>query len=866
MLTYLLSGIKLRTGTKPRLWRKRIYYIKFYSAGTARSTKETKDGKDGLSWDENFLFDGNDKDDFRVEVYQRHRFPRKRDELVVSLTSTFEDVVTKVNNNVFEESLRKDPSMSDDSSEAKFTLKFTFITAPHQGHDTQKRQADCDIGKAIQAAGAMHPTLTVVDPATSAVDEVPQLMGSVQTFETTWNVLLQRIELLSKISASIAQIHPYVSLAWFVVSSVNQILVKQKNCDDQVIRLAGTMSDVFAFVHDTNPLKTIEEHVEPLKLLIQQVMECADFIRDYAEHKGFVTRMVTSTFANVDTRISDYQSKLHELRDAFVRGITLQTRIIVGRLHDMVDDGADKIEISALKDLPYADGARHDQTKGCLPGTRETLLREIFEILNNPADDAPRVCLLIGVAGSGKSAVAHSIARWADVVSRNPNNLFSTIARDLADRDHQYRSALCKVIQASRSLRTSRVPMEQLEQLIIEPSKDVRPIGPLVIVIDALDECGDQANRQHLLPALSRLITDTSFPTNLRFLITTRPENDILDDILDQLPSDPRLVCKEMGDILKQSVDADIERFIHHSLDKYSSELQLVDQDWCRLLVQRAQHLFQWAATACNFIREIGSSGLGRSDRVRLLLETDKIEGGYPLDQLYRTVLRQLFESEPERDRFREVMAIVLALKKPLPLPSLSALIDGHLRVPVDPIRPLHTSFYDFLRDGKSSFTFQIPLLPQNSLTLGQASLACMRHMLKFNICGLTDPRILNTVVPDLSSRVGRAIPPHLSYSCLYWMDHLQHVQCTPDQLDDITLFFKTFFPYWVEAISLLSLSSASPILSALETCTILEGWAQPKEQSITILASEASRFIQVFAPVFRKSTPHLYLFGRSSF
>lgn len=122
----------------------------------------------------------------------------------------------------------------------------------------------------------------------------------------------------------------------------------------------------------------------------------------------------------------------------------------------------DTAESIDLNDMPYASGARYVQEKGCLPGTREAIIQEIYDILNNPAEDAPRVCLLTGVAGSGKSAVAHSIARLydeqqrlgssycfarSDVAKRNPQNVFSTISRDLSDHDPQFKSALWAVVK-----------------------------------------------------------------------------------------------------------------------------------------------------------------------------------------------------------------------------------------------------------------------------------------------------------------------------------------------------------------------------------------------------------------------------------
>ena len=506
--------------------------------------------------------------------------------------------------------------------------------------------------------------------------------------------------------------------------------------------------------------------------------------------------------------------------------------------------------------MPYACGARFELEKGCLPGTRESLLAEICDVLNNPDDNAPRVCFLTGVAGSGKSAVAHSVARLydeqerlgssycfasTDVASRNPKNLFSTIARDLSDHDTQYKSALWRIVKDNRALRTSQSPLEQVEKLVITPRRGLGAVGPLVIVIDALDESGDRASRRQLLRVISDKIAQDSLPAKLRFLITARPE----DDILTALPPGPHIVCKRMGDIPHQTVNGDIGKFVRYSLHQYSElESSWPDGEWCRLLVHHSQYLFQWASTACNFIEGDGTVGLDACERLDKLLRAAETGGGNSLDSLYHAVLNQLFTTNDTRDRFRTVMAIVLALNEPLSLHSLSTLLGRDLNIrPIikpmaslldgvldeeKPIRPLHTSFRDFLLDEARSSVFHVQTLPHHSLHLGRALLAAMRNSLKFNICDLKDSRIRNTTIPDLPTRVNKAIPPHLSYSCQYWMYHLQHTECTLDLLNEVTLFFKTFFPYWLEAVSLLSLSSPlSPILSALETCTILQKWAK---------------------------------------
>ena len=506
--------------------------------------------------------------------------------------------------------------------------------------------------------------------------------------------------------------------------------------------------------------------------------------------------------------------------------------------------------------MPYAAGARYVQEKGCLPGTRESIIEEICDVLSDPSEDAPRVCLLTAVAGSGKSAIAHSIARLydgqqrlgssycfirSDVTKRNPQNVFSTISRDLADHDPQFKSALWEIVKDNKALRTSASPSEQVEKLIIGPSKGFHSIGPLIIVIDALDESGEKRNRRQLLDVLSQQFTQRKLPAHIRFLITARPEK----DILDAFPAGPQVYHKYLGDVPSAMIDEDIAKFVRHSLRQFPElEIYWPNHEWCHLVVRQSQHLFQWAFTACKFIGGDDSEGLDPCDQLRILLQTDNQSGVHPLDGLYQTILGNLFTVDEAQDRFREVLATVLALNEPLSLTSLSALFSGDSKIkriikPLGslldgvldeekPIRPLHTSFRDFLLDQHRSSTFHIHIVPQHSLSIGRASVACMQKMLKFNICDLKDSRLRNTQVPNLPNLVTRAILPHLAYSCQYWMDHLQHAECSAELLDQVTSFFKQFFPFWLEVISLLSHSSPTTyISSAIKTCITLAKWTK---------------------------------------
>jgi AAA ATPase domain len=188
-----------------------------------------------------------------------------------------------------------------------------------------------------------------------------------------------------------------------------------------------------------------------------------------------------------------------------------------------------------LNDMPYAAGARFDPDKGCLPGTREKVIAEICDWVNQDNDDTPRVFFLNDVAGAGKSAIAHEVARRFDRIKRlgssycfdrahqaerSPHNVFSTIARDLTDLDPKRKASLLKVVGEQRALRSTRAPREQFEKFILGPSQDLTTVGPTVIVIDALDESGTADSRKGLLSVLAD--NAANLPSNLRVLVTGR--------------------------------------------------------------------------------------------------------------------------------------------------------------------------------------------------------------------------------------------------------------------------------------------------------------------------------------------------------
>jgi len=96
-------------------------------------------------------------------------------------------------------------------------------------------------------------------------------------------------------------------------------------------------------------------------------------------------------------------------------------------------------------------------------------------------------------------------------------------------------------------------------------------MGPIVIIVDALDESGDAASRRVLLRILGNAMTEsriTDLPANLRILLTFRP----LPDIHAALSGRTHIRQKSMATILSESTKHDILRYVSDELSEIDLE------------------------------------------------------------------------------------------------------------------------------------------------------------------------------------------------------------------------------------------------------------------------------------------------------
>jgi len=469
----------------------------------------------------------------------------------------------------------------------------------------------------------------------------------------------------------------------------------------------------------------------------------------------------------------------------------------------------------------------------------------IVNWVDNP--DSERTLVLFGQAGTGKSSIAHEIARRFDKMHRLTSSfiflrkeqsegeayhLFTTLARDLSDRYPSFKAALGRVIKDNSSLRLRTRDYPTLfKSLILEPLKDLHIVGPILVVIDALDESGAVTGGNGLHKFLAQNLS--RLPSSFRVFITSRPEDDIESAFVEA----PSVRIKRMNDLeLAAKTHDDILTVLRTRL--HSDELII----YCDALATKAEGLFQWAAVACGYILEPPEFfDFSRIKCIEHLLKpTADNRRPDPLDELYEEVLKGYFRHQGAQRLFRSVMGQLIAAFEPLSIRSLIALRQ-HASIRDDPesvrrvlrrlssllsnvnspdqnlpVVPLHTSFRDFLTNEEKSGDFYVDVRHSHRY-LTHSCLGLVLHDLKFNICNLESSYFSNNDVQDLKSRIAEHIPPALLYACRFWDDHLGNFAFERGLFGKLRAFFETRFLFWLEALSLTSnMRLALPALSFL--------------------------------------------------
>jgi hypothetical protein len=489
----------------------------------------------------------------------------------------------------------------------------------------------------------------------------------------------------------------------------------------------------------------------------------------------------------------------------------------------------------------------HTETPACLEGTRVDLLDSIKQWMTDPT--GKQLYWLTGVAGTGKTTVAQSVAEIAKKLGilgatflfshasnerRDYKRVIPTLAYQLA-RDPRLRSGVVAAVNADKAIAMTSTSI-QARHLLFDVLQRLSSSPPpfMLIILDALDECNKDAQKMHggdLIPILVAGLKNVPF---VKVFLTSRPESSIEAMFIDKgLHSQSRTLALHR-DIEQKTVQIDIDHYLHSELKKLRGRIpnhpDFPPEADVRTLVKRANNLFIYARTTVEYI----SDPSGEPDsRLAALIEAKpgRTEGQFGrLDDLYSQILRTAHDMSRRGDEvnadLRTVLVTLVLVQQQLPAREIAAIagVDSskcreylrHISAllnyqhkPDELVRLMHLSFPDFLSDSRRCFELSgyTVDLGGDHLRIVEYCLELMNHLLRYNMCHIRDPSLLNAEVTDLKDRVARYISAFLRYACRFWVTHwLEHIRAAGSRSkvpSAMEVFCSEHLLHWIEVLSL---------------------------------------------------------------
>ncbi|KAJ7238833.1 WD40-repeat-containing domain protein [Mycena haematopus] len=525
-----------------------------------------------------------------------------------------------------------------------------------------------------------------------------------------------------------------------------------------------------------------------------------------------------------------------------------------------------------------------------MKGTRVKIIKDLIAQLTS-TPNSTRLVMLSGVAGSGKSTIAKTVATILaeeknilaasfffsrDHADRKEiNYLATTLAMQLAEYDPDFQTHLLKLLESDSTGICEAAPRLQFQKLVVEILGKLPPSSkPWIICLDALDECGED-HGQIFLRWLSDNIAQ--IPAHIRFFLTGRPEvpSYLKFDELRSLMH--RVVLDEVEPILVQD---DIYLYVEQSLDGANwitrHPWKIQSQQAIEITTQ-ADGLFVFAATVVRYVL----AGLPQTHPQESV--DDLLLDGEPLTDLHDLYLRIMNyaipfatrrdrRSQRSHDRTMKILSTILQLLEPLDSQSLADLLEVDKTVllnillplsavihvsdtPGAGIRIIHLSFREFMTSYVQETRPEILCgTDDQQRALVSALVKVLDKHLKFNICDLPTSYLRNTDMPKFQQRLDIYIPLHLRYAAQFWIDHVVETAYNlwSGQMVQNLLFKK--FLFWLELLSLLENVHCGYV--ALSRLMVWTNESTPVLKFVT----DAKRFITFFWEAINQSAPHIYL------
>ncbi|KAG8758018.1 POC1 centriolar protein A [Ceratobasidium sp. 428] len=522
-----------------------------------------------------------------------------------------------------------------------------------------------------------------------------------RVLSATGDVALELLRLTAKSAEVLPSLQSAAELALRIADIVRVTSVRTKGEWRELgIYVRDATASVAQSLARTSPSHTeTAKDLEKLKAVLDEVEKGikSEQALPWRKRMGRFVRdidMITDMKGRIDNTISLFQlnATVFAMKDL---GKTFEAVIAneeaLSKISDTTADISRKASLlgvkTALDRLPRIQGAAWNPLRACMDNTRVELINSILAWVNDlTKSGGAEIMLLTGVAGSGKTSVAHTVARECQergqlgssfffdggTNGRNsPNAVFTTIAADLSRLNNELAANIAEAIESNTSL---SVP-QQFSELVLKPSRRCQVPGPVVLVIDALDEAWDSDFVRVLQDHVSML------PNTFRIFLTSRMRPD-----LTPLLRKPHVIGVEL-DINTQSNMEDMEIYARSKLRELVNARDDLESDWPgeklrAEFIAKAEGLFLWVATVYDYLHNrddltqelkhlLSGTGLSRSSA------QDR------MNRLYARILEGFDWSDASFvSSYRRVMGTALATKTPLTIAAMKQLYHDHHLAP----------------------------------------------------------------------------------------------------------------------------------------------------------------------------------------
>ncbi|CAE6425532.1 unnamed protein product [Rhizoctonia solani] len=696
------------------------------------------------------------------------------------------------------------------------------------------------------------------------LESLKQLDNSSVSFKSAGNIR----KILSDFAFIAAKAHPSAELMILGLVDVLEGLAEQDQWDEDIRALFSNMVGMIEIVQKAEgipKMNTLERVVEDMMALFEDTHKYIS-AHGSKETTAFKFRRASGTFDSVKT----LSNRFDKLKSEFIIGLGIETHM--------------RSSYDILSQLRPINPSGHDRSRMCQDGTREDVISEIMDRAQWLPIQRPLLWIR-GQAGIGKSSIAASVCerlvsaqslaacffcKRDDDALRDPLRLINSIVHSLAQRCPEYGKLIATTLRNSVELCNSHMD-QRYQGLIEKPLQELRDlnISPLVIVIDALDECGTPNSRQKLLGHLREMSRLVPW---LGLIVTSRPTPEIQGFFQNTHNAAYTIPI----DLQNFDASPDIYKFIEQNLGDVAKRDSWPDKS-IEKLCQRADGIFIWAATATRYIL----NAIGPTEgRLRNALGNQKSPVSDSLDGLYTSILLSGMKDAGDDNKalVRQCMGAIFmtSTRQPLSIPNLSTLLGDNFdfwslkRVVnnlgsvliIDEqrggiVRFFHPSFADYIIDPLRSEDFHVDLDQQNYY-FARACLRIIQKEARFNICKLETSHLPNNQVLELAERINANISGSLRYSCLYWINHVtgSHSEELHILIQEIIMGPRLIF--WIEVLSLIDRTDI-----ALVDLPRLIRWLRllpDKFKSNAVFVQDVHKLVSVFHDAIATSTPHLYI------